>query len=94
MPNKHAYIIAKQEIITETGFVYKRPYYPGKQLPIEMPHKFDNVCHLDIYAIPGVGQTKAFRCIGSIDTMARDRSSKLNEFEEPHFGKLVAKCMS
>lgn len=93
MPNKHAYIVAKQEIISDNGFTYKRPYYPGKQLPVEMPHKFDNIIHVDIYPIPGVGQVKAFRCLGTIDTMARDRSGLLNEYEEPHFGKLVLKVM-
>ena len=46
---KHTYLIAKQEIITD-GFAYKRPYFPGKQLPIEMPHKFDEILHL-IYKI-------------------------------------------
>ena len=73
---KHTYLIAKQEIITD-GFAYKRPYFPGKQLPIEMPHKFDEILHLDIQNIPGYGQHKAFRCHPAIDVLARDRSGQL-----------------
>lgn len=90
---KHTYLIAKQEIVTDIGIPFKRPYYPGRQLPAEMPHKYDVIAQLDIHNVPGVGQTRAFRCIGSIDTMARNRTGTLNEFEEPDFSKLVAKAM-
>lgn len=91
---KHAYVIAKQEIINENGLTLRRPYFPGKQLPVEMPHKYDQILHLDIQNIPGMGQYKAFRCVGSIDVMARDRTGMLNEFEPPNFGALITKCMS
>lgn len=90
---KHTYLIAKQEIFTENGLSMKRPYYPGRQLPIEMPHKYDVVAQLDIHNVPGVGQTRAFRCIGSIDTMARNRTGTLSEFEPPDFSALVTKAM-
>lgn len=91
---KHTYLIAKQEIITEGGISCKRPYYLGKQLPVEIPHKYDEILQLDTQNVPGVGQVKAFRCIGSIDVVARDRTGMLNEFEEPNFEKLIRKCMS
>jgi hypothetical protein len=90
---KHTYLIAKLEIINENGLTIKRPYYPGKQLPVELPHKYDQILYLDIQNVPGVGQVKAFRCQGSIDVLARDRTGQLAEFEEPHFGKLVTKAM-
>lgn len=91
---KHTYLIAKQEIIAENGLTIKRPYYPGRQLPVELPHKFDQILQLDIQNVPGVGQTKAFRCVGSIDVLARDRTGMLSEFEPPDFGKIVSKAMS
>lgn len=91
---KHTYLIAKQEIISENGITLKRPYYPGKQLPVELPHKYDQILQLDIQNVPGVGQTKAFRCQGSIDVLARDRTGMLAEFEPPDFSKLVQKAMS
>lgn len=90
---KHTYLIAKQEIISDGGFTIKRPYYPGKQLPTELPHKFDQILHLDIQNVPGVGQVKAFRCRQSIDVTARDRTGNLAEFEPPDFTALVGKAM-
>jgi len=46
-----------------------------------------------IHNIPGVGQHKAFRCIASLEEMARNRTGTLNEFEQPNFSDLVNKCM-
>jgi hypothetical protein len=91
---KHTYLIAKQEIISENGLTIKRPYYPGRQLPVELPHKFDQILQLDIQNVPGVGQVKSFRCQGSIDVLARDRTGMLAEFEPPNFDLLVKKAMS
>lgn len=91
---KHTYIVAKQEIITAIQGPYKRPYYPGQQLPVAMPHKFDCILHLDVQNVPGRGQVQAFRCIGSIDTMARNRTGTLAEFEPPDFSYIVGKVMS
>jgi len=91
---KHTYLIAKQEIINENGLTIKRPYYPGKQLPVELPHKFDQILQLDIQNVPGVGQVKAFRCQASIDVLARDRTGMLSEFEPPDFNAIVKKAMS
>ena len=92
LPNMHTYLIAKQEIISETN--YKRPYMPGKYLPVQLPHMFDFILHLGLQNVPGMGQVKAFRCIESFDTMARARTGNLLEFEEPHLAKLFAKAMS
>ncbi len=91
--HKHTYLIAKQEIISDSGITYRRPYFPGKQLPVEMPHKYDQILHLDIQNIPGAGQHRAFRCVGTIDVMARDRTGNLNEFEPPDFSALIKKAM-
>lgn len=90
---KHTYIISKQEIISNMNVPYKRPYYPGKYLPVEMPHKYDFILHLGIHNVPGMGQLRSFQCHESIDTMARNRTGNLNEYEEPDFGKLVQKVM-
>lgn len=90
---KHTYLIAKEEKIEESGMQIRRPYHPGKQLPVEVPHLYDAILHLGIQNVPGMGQVKAFRCIGSIDVVARNRTGNLNEFEQPDFGKLVLKAM-
>ena len=91
--NKHTYLTAKQEIL-KGNIECKRPYFPGQQLSIEIAHKYDQVLHLDIQNIPEHGQHRAFRCIGTIDVIARDRTSLLSEFEPPYFGNIIKKCMS
>ncbi len=89
--NKHTYLIAKELIQDD---VSKRPFMPGKYLLVELPHLFDEILHLGLQNIPGVGTHKAFRCNASIDTLARDRTGMLAEFEPPDFSALVKKCMS
>ena len=93
MQQKHTYLIAKQEIKTENNITMKRPYFPGQQLPVEVPHKYDCILQLDIQNVPGMGQLQAFRCRGSIDVVARNRTGTLNEYEPPNFGLLVQKAM-
>jgi hypothetical protein len=88
-PQKHTYLICKQDI--ENGMA--RPWFPGKQLNVDIPHMYDFIIHLGIKNVPGVGQIKAFQCNESYDFLARNRTGNLNDFEEPHFGKLVAKAM-
>lgn len=91
--NKHIYLIAKQEILNENGMIYKKPSWPGNMLNEAIPHMYDAILQLDIQNVPGFGQQKAFRCIGSIDTIARNRTGTLAEFEPPDFGAIVRKVM-
>lgn len=88
---KHTYLIAKEET-QSNGF--KRPSFPGKVLPVEVPHKYDAILRLAIHNVPGVGQTKAFRCIGSIDELSRNRTGILNEFEPSDYGALIRKALA
>lgn len=94
MERKHTYLICKQEIIDVDGINTKRPYLPGRVLPIDVPHMFDEILHLAKAPIPGVGEQLAFRCHGSMGVVARDRTGKLGEFEQPNFTNIVNKCMS
>ncbi len=94
MQNKHVYLICKQEMANQQGLFIKKPYFPGRELPVKVPHLFDLILQLDVQNVPSVGQTKAFRCIQSIDVTARNRTGNLNEFEPPDFGELVKKAMS
>lgn len=87
---KHTYIICKQTI--EDGV--KKPYFLGKQLPTEVPHLYDAILHLGIHNVPSVGQVLSFQCRQSIDTIARDRSGNLMEYEPPDFGAVVRKAMT
>lgn len=91
---KHTYLIAK-EIATETNrIMLRKPYFPGKELPVKIPHRYDAILRLATHNVPGRGQLRAFRCNASIDEDARDRTGMLNEFEPPDFAALVSKAMT
>lgn len=93
LKEKHAYIIAKEDLYTVNNVQMKRPFYPGKELPRETAHLFDCILHLAKVNIQGlIGEQLAFRCNGSYDIMARNRLGVLNEFEFPDFTSIVKKC--
>jgi len=95
MEQKHVVLIAKQEVFELSGASRRRPFFPGKDLNVKVPHLFDAILHLDKYQIKGVrGLQKALRTSETFDTLARDRSGKLNEFEQPNLASVFAKCMS
>jgi hypothetical protein len=88
LPNKHVYLIAKQNV--ELG--KKRPLFPGQDLNAWVPHRYDAVLYCDTFDSPQ-GQFKAFRARGTFDTLARDRSGNLNEFEPCDLTALFTKAM-
>ena len=88
--NKHTYLICKQS--NDNGVF--RPFFPGQDLNVKVPHLFDVILHLAIHNIPGFGQQKAFRTCASFDSVARDRSGKLTEFEQCDLAALFKKVMS
>lgn len=94
MQQKHTYLIAKQATQNENGILKCIPYFPGQQLPVDIPHMYDEVLHLTKQNVPMVGTVTAFRCIGVPDVLARDRSGRLNEFEPPDYAAIVRKAMS
>lgn len=97
LKNKHIVLIAKQEIYDDAGVFKKRPYFPGKVLNVEIPHRYDLIMHYaaDKIMVPGLSTpVKALRTASSYDIMARDRSGMLNEFEPPDLNAIFAKSMS
>lgn len=103
MQEKHIYIIAKQtfEETVSTGFANgipqittKRkaaPFFPGKDLPMKISHRYDLICQ----ANGASGNIKPhFRCLDSDSITARDRSGKLDDYEPLHLGELFKKAMS
>lgn len=95
MPEKNIYLIAKETIVEEGGTRKKRPYFPGQDLNVKVPHLFDEVLHLGMKTVPGFVQSiMALQTRETFDTMARDRTGKLNEYEEPNLSKLFQKAMS
>ena len=90
---KHTYLICKEAATESNRVMIRKPYFPGRELPIKVPHRYDAILRLATHNVPGMGQVRAFRCIASIDEDARDRTGNLNEFKPPDFGLLVKKAM-
>ena len=94
MKNKHTYLICKQSVENTDNGSKKRPYFPGNDLNVKVPHLFDEVLQLDMFAIPGHGTTRAFQTGNSFDSYCRDRTGLLAQFEPPDLSALFNKCMS
>lgn len=90
MQQKHTYVICKETEVSNM----KRPYFPGQQLNVDVPHLYDFVLHLGIKNVPSMGQTLAFQCNQTYDVLARNRTGNLNDYEAPNFSQLVAKAMT
>lgn len=94
LPQKHVYIICKQTTVDDGGIRYNRPHFPGQDLNVKIPHLFDIILHLAVHNIPGYGQHKAFKTQQSFDALARDRSGKLSEYEQPNLTEIFRKATS
>lgn len=94
-PQKHLYLIAKQMTVDESGVQKRKPYFPGKDLNVKIPHLFDLIMHLGLHNIPGVvGAQKAFCTAETIDLLARDRSGRLASYEPPNLTDIINKAMT
>lgn len=87
---KHTYLICKMQVQDSV----KKPWFPGNELNVKVPHLFDEVLCLDDFVVPGHGTARAFRCTPDVDVVARDRTGRLNEYEPPNLANIFAKCMS
>lgn len=107
LPEKHVILICKEgkyengrqkiieggEVITEP-VMQKRPFFPGKDLNIKMPHLFDSVWHLGEAFIQGHGNQKVIRTRETSEIFARDRMGNLNELEPPNMSDLFRKSLA
>ncbi len=93
---KHVYLICKEEIADVDYQSLRRPYFPGKVLPVDVPHLYDFIIRLaKTQSIPNMpGEHLAFQCNGNMNVMARNRTGNLADFEQPHFGNLIQKAMN
>jgi len=95
LPEKHTYLIAKQGLFEEDGGVLRKPYFPGKELNVQVPHMYDEVWHIGLNNVPGQPTpVLAIRTRATFGTFARDRSGRMNELEFPELSSLFAKAMS
>lgn len=98
MPQKHVYLVCKETVIDEGGVKKRRPYFPGQDLNVKMPHLFDAILHVSKAQIPGfIKPQLAIRTLGTLDVMARIRTSRsdvFSELEPPDLAALIAKAMA
>lgn len=95
LPQKHIYLIAKQAVYDDGGVQRKRPYFPGQDLNIKVPHMYDEVLHFGLVNMPNQPKpVVGVRCQEAFDVMARDRSGKLAEIEPPDLTHIFNKCLS
>lgn len=89
------YITAKEAIDDEGDKKVKKPLFPGKYLSAEIPHLYDEILRIDEYRIPGVqGEVQAIRTAADFNIRARDKSGKLDLWEEPNLTNIINKCLS
>lgn len=95
MKYKHVYLTCMQEIKdVGGGTMYRRPYFPGNEVNVQIPHRYDEILHVDKVRLPRIGETNAIETGGNISARCRDRSGMLNQFEPCDLTALFNKCMS
>ena len=92
IPNKHVYFTAKCEKATdETGRILYAPSMPGNKTGQQLPYFFDEVLALRVEKdAEGVAQ-RALMCDSDGIWQAKDRSGKLDTWEAPDLGAIIAK---
>ena len=99
LQQKHVVMNCKQEVVDIPGpgpdpIKFTRPYFPGKNLIIQIPHLYDEFWQLDEFIVPGVaGKVQALLTKRRNDRLVRSRSGNLNEYEPPNLTDVFAKAM-
>lgn len=95
-PAFNAALIAKEGDVEFAGETKARPYFPGKELNIRIPHLFDSVWRVETLKVPTgaflAGQ-RVIRTRENFSCFARDRSGNLNELEACDLSMLYNKSM-
>ena len=92
LPNKHVYFTAKcDKSQDETGRMLYAPSMPGKSLSMQIPYFFDLLLALRVEKdAEGLAQ-RALMCDSDGIWQAKDRSGKLDGWEAPDLGAIIAK---
>lgn len=89
----HCYMSAQQEQRADAadGISRYTVSMPGKQVGPKVPYMFDEVFHLGISKTQDGRKFRYLRTDQDLQYVAKDRSGRLDEIEEPHLGKIIAK---
>jgi phage nucleotide-binding protein len=92
LPEKHVYFTAKCEKATdETGRLLFAPSMPGNKTGQQLPYFFDEVLALRVEKDADGKSQRALMCDSDGIWLAKDRSGKLDTWESPDLGALIAK---
>jgi phage nucleotide-binding protein len=92
LPGKHVYMSAKLEKSQdEMGKLLYNPGMPGKSLTQGLPYFFDEVLALRVERDADGATQRALMCDGDGAWLAKDRSGKLETWEAPDLGAIIAK---
>jgi phage nucleotide-binding protein len=92
IPNKHVYFTAKCEKATdETGRILYAPSMPGNKTGQQLPYFFDMVLALRVEKDQEGNAQRALMCDSDGIWQAKDRSGKLDTWEAPDLGAIIAK---
>lgn len=92
LPGKHVYMSAKLEKSQdEMGKLLFNPSMPGKSLTQGLPYFFDEVLALRVEKDAEGNTQRALMCDSDGIWLAKDRSGKLEAWEAPDLGAIIAK---
>lgn len=92
LPNRHVYFTAKCEKMTdETGRILYSPSMPGNKVGQALPYYFDEVLALRVEKDAEGNPQRALMCHPDGLWLAKDRAGKLDTWEAPDLGALIAK---
>jgi phage nucleotide-binding protein len=92
LPGKHVYMSAKLEKSQdEMGKMLYNPGMPGKSLTQSLPYFFDEVLALRVERDAEGATQRALMCDSDGLWLAKDRSGKLDMWEAPDLGAIIAK---
>jgi phage nucleotide-binding protein len=92
LPNKHVYFTAKcDKSQDETGRMLYAPSMPGKSLSMQIPYFFDLLLALRVEKDAEGNAQRALMCDSDGIWQAKDRSGKLDTWEAPDLGAIIAK---
>ena len=95
LPGKHVFMTAQS--VTEkddtTGIVKTFPAMPGKKLGPKLPYHFDEVFQMCMGRDNDGKDYRYLKTQPDYNSVAKDRSGKLDALEQPHLGNIFAKIL-
>lgn len=93
LKNKHVYLIAKKMVFEDHGAARAKPWFPGKDLMMKIPHLYDEILHMEKVIAPDGKMYPCFRTKDNGLVLARDRGGQLDELEPTDLTALFTKAM-